>query len=179
VSVEVINAVRSRRFGSVRHKAVIYVLADYCDAHWTCFVGQARLAAEAEVSERTVRTILAELETAGIIRREARYLGFQGRTSDRIHLVRDAIDALPATAAGSGDLPASPADLPASSAPLPATRDRSTGKALAGEPLGNRKNEPLEGTSAADSESFGPCPLCGDDVLAIHGRRGTFYGCAT
>lgn len=138
MSVEVINVVRAHRFGSAARKVVMYVLADYADALWSCFVGQKRLAAESEVGERTVRRMLADLETEGLIRREGRYGGIHGRTSDRIHLVRDAIEALPVTLAASegrmADLPATDDTLPAKSADLPANGDISTGHSLAGEP---------------------------------------------
>jgi hypothetical protein len=176
MSVEVINAVRGRRFGSALRKSVMYVLADYCDTRWSCFVGQRRIAAEAEVSERTARGILADLEATGVIRREKRYNGFQGRTSDRIYLVREVIASLPATAAANDDLPAAHAALPANDAPLPANDDMSTGSSFAAEPLENRQEEPLGGGS---TDLLNPCPDCGSPVIAIDGSRGRFYGCST
>src|SRR5690606_16715697 len=130
--------VKSRRFGSTSVKALMLVLADYADTEWSCFVGQRRLAFEAEVGERTVRRILADLEARGMIRRHRRVGEGGFRTSDRIVLVGEAIRSLPAMVAGDGsapDLPATGDRLPAIDDRLPATGDRPTGQSLAGEPL--------------------------------------------
>jgi hypothetical protein len=162
MSVEAINAIRERRFGSALRKSVIYVLADLCNASWSCIVGQARLAAEAEVGERTVRSFLREFEAEGIIRREKRYRGFQGRTSDRTMLVKEAIASLPASIAASDPLAAS-------DDPLPASDDRSSGTSFAGEPLENRKEEP-SGT--------GTCPECQTgQLIEKPGKLGRFLSC--
>ncbi len=117
VSFDAINLVRSRRVASANRKAVLVAIADHADATWSCYIGQARLAAELELGERTVRRILAALEREGLIRRDSRYRSVRGRTSDRTFLVREAI-----------------ADLPATRADLPANESRSTGHSLAGEP---------------------------------------------
>lgn len=95
MSTDAITLVKSRRVGSPTTKAVLFVLADYADAEWSSFVGQKRLAAETELTDRTVRTALAELEGRGLIVRQSRHRSDGTRTSDRIVLRSDAIGELP------------------------------------------------------------------------------------
>lgn len=139
MSMTATSLVKSRTFGSTSRKAVALVLADYCDEAWSCFVGQATLAFEAEVGERTVRRILADLEKEGLIRRERRSSTGGHRTSDRTFLVVDAIRGLPARVAGG---------LPATDDRLPATDDSPTGQSLAGEP----KEEPSDRTTSKNQD---------------------------
>lgn len=108
-------------------------LADYAAADWSTYVGQARLAAETELGERTVRRLLAELEADGLIRREVRYGSTRGRTSDRIVIAASAIQRLPASMAGRvrRGIYRPPEVV------LPATGDRSSGQAMAGDPYVN------------------------------------------
>lgn len=73
--------------GSPTRKAVLLVLADYADEAGSCFPGQETLARITELGVRTVRRALAELEDAGVIRREERRRPDGLRTSDRYHLV--------------------------------------------------------------------------------------------
>lgn len=145
MSHHAVSLVKSRTFGSTTRKSVALVLADYADAAWSTFVGQATLAFESEVGERTVRRILSDFESEGLIRRHRRVGPGGFRTSDRIEIVRPAVEALPARLAGNDSptgLPANEADLPATGARLPATDDSPTGHSLAGEP----STEPSEGT---------------------------------
>jgi hypothetical protein len=94
MSVKALNLIRAHRLGGVYRKAVMYVLADYAGADGSTYVGQRRLAAEAEVSERKARSILADFEREGLIRRQHRHRG-RGRTSDRIFLDYQALERLP------------------------------------------------------------------------------------
>jgi len=91
-----VKLVRDRQFGSVRRKAVMLVLALRSDGAWSTWVGQKRIASEADVPRRTLFEVLNDLEDAGLIAREQRYGGVRGRTTDRIVLVREAIERLPA-----------------------------------------------------------------------------------
>ena len=120
--------VRSRKFPSITAKLVMILLALRVDEHWSCYPGQQRLASEAGCTDRTVRAIEAEFESAGLIRREKRYAGHKGRTSDRIYLVRRSIEALPVIDA---DLPegasASSRPLAEGGADLPETDAGTTG----------------------------------------------------
>lgn len=86
--------VMSRTFPSSTQKFVMLVLALYADEAWSCFPGQALLAANTGLTDRTVRSALSELEATGLISRKARFNG-SGRTSDRYWLIREAIGGLP------------------------------------------------------------------------------------
>jgi hypothetical protein len=131
---------------------VMLILADYADAEWSTFVGQVRLAEEAEMSERAVRGILADFETEGLISREKRYRdnGAGGRNSDRTTINRLALLGLPEAHAGKG--------LAAPAAGLPAPDDRVTGSSLAGEPLGEPPEEPGDSSSRAREVANGLPP---------------------
>jgi hypothetical protein len=85
VSWMVSGWVKKSRLGSGSRKGVMLVVADYCtedakqigveipEGHAVCWAGIDVIAAEAEVSERTVRRVLDEMEEAGVIRRERRH----------------------------------------------------------------------------------------------------------
>lgn len=88
--------VKKSTLGSGPRKGVMLVIADYCneearqlgvlvpDGHAVCWAGVHQIAAEAEVSEKTVRRVLDDMEEAGIIRRERRHDGRGWRTYDLI-----------------------------------------------------------------------------------------------
>jgi hypothetical protein len=67
-------------------KFVLVALTEFADQEFSCYPGQARLAAMTGQGERTVRRNLAALEDAGFIRRERRHSGEGYRTSDRYFL---------------------------------------------------------------------------------------------
>lgn len=122
-------------------KLILLLLADLADEDHTCFPGQARLAKESEQGERTVRRQLAALESAGLIRREARYViapdGRRVRTSDRFRLPIDEPggrfprEPEPKRDSPEGDLPANMAAR--NEGDLPATGGRSYRPRVAGE----------------------------------------------
>ncbi len=68
-------------------KAILLALANYADGEGRCFPGQESLAKKAACSDRTVRTVLADLEERGIIVREERRRDDGYRTSDNILIV--------------------------------------------------------------------------------------------
>ena len=72
MSTQAVTAVKAHTIGSTAAKAILLVLADYADSEWSSFASQKRLAAEAEVGERTVRRILSDLENVGVVKRERR-----------------------------------------------------------------------------------------------------------
>ena len=159
MSHEAVTLVKSRAFGSVSAKAVALVLADYCDAEWSCYVGQERLAWEAEVGTRTARRILQQLERSGLIARRPRYRDGH-RTSDLIVLLHKAIEALPARLAAM-DL------IPATERFIPANERVHTGQSLAGEPS---VEEPSD-------TNRGRCPVCDGDRFTFD-ASGTAHPCA-
>ena len=135
MSSTALNWAKSISVGSANRKAVLLILADYCDEEWSCFPSQKRIAEEAEVGERTVRRILAEWEQEGVIRRERRpSKDGSGRSSDRIFIQPAAL-----AARNEGVL----ALQAATGAVQPANGDSSTGQGLAREPLENHQKEPL------------------------------------
>lgn len=134
-------------FGSPTKKLVMLVVADACDAEWSCFPGQATLARQTELGERTVRRLLAELEADGWLRRERRQRANGSRTSDRIYLVPDG----PATAAGN---PRPEPD------PLPAADGRPTGQPVS----------PLPATAAGPPEPPVEPPAEPPDLGHVRGQ---------
>jgi hypothetical protein len=106
---------RNARTGSVGRKAVLLVLAEYADEADSCYPSQATIAAATEQSVRTVRGQLADLEAAGLLRREHRARPDGGRTSDRYYLLRDPDP--PADVAGAPRQPTTPP--PGSPLPVP------------------------------------------------------------
>lgn len=68
MSVAVMTLVFSRRFGSANRKAVALKLADWADDDGSrVFPSLNRVAAECEMSERTVRRIVRQFESEGIL----------------------------------------------------------------------------------------------------------------
>lgn len=72
--------------GSPLRKSILLLVADAADDEGRSFKGQKTLAAEAEMSERSVRTHLRVLEQDRFIRRSKRFRKDGSRTSDYIHL---------------------------------------------------------------------------------------------
>lgn len=95
MSNQALTLVTERQFGSSSKKLVMLILANYADEAWSCFPGQEKIAAEGEMTDRTVRTVLKELEEDGLIRRQERRRDDGYKTSDRTYLVREAIKSLP------------------------------------------------------------------------------------
>lgn len=142
MSVEALSWAKRTTAGGANRKAVLMVLADYADEDGSCYPGQERIAAESEVSVRTVRRILAEFEERGLIVRKARGVPGGGRTSDRIYLVMGA----GGNAASLSPLP----PIPATDATKPASGDTETGQSLAGEPSGEPPVEPSDNARSLD-----------------------------
>ena len=77
----------STKVGSSTRKLVLLVLADRAnDDNWSTWVGQETIAAETELSVRSVGRALAELERDGVIERSQRRRGDGFRSSDLIRL---------------------------------------------------------------------------------------------
>ena len=149
MSRQVAAVVLERRFGSTTRKAVALVLADHADGDkWTTVVGQRRIAAEAEVGERTVRRVLSEFESEGLIVRRRRHREDGTRTSDELILVREKVQALPATLTArttTGQSGRLGGDYRPHRPDLPATQAGPTGQSLAAqEPSEEPSEEPEE-----------------------------------
>lgn len=92
--------------GSQVLKHVLITIANYCDDEGSCFVGQARIARDTELTDRTVRDSLARLEKMGVISRTRRNGDDGYRTSDLIRLNASYRNLLPV---GPSHLPEPPA----------------------------------------------------------------------
>lgn len=79
---------RALKVGGPTKKLILQLLTEAADYNTaTCHPSQETLAAWAEVSERTVRASLRDLEAAGVIERRARHRANGNRTSDSILLL--------------------------------------------------------------------------------------------
>lgn len=83
------NWARTQRTGTTNTKMILLLLADLADENHSCFPGQARLAADAEMHVNSVARHVTKLEALGLVRREARQDGRGHRTSDRYFLAVD------------------------------------------------------------------------------------------
>lgn len=146
-------AVIERRFGSVTRKSIANVLGEHAsvtdDGEWWTIVGQKRIAAEAEVSERTVWQVLNDFESEGLISRTRRHRKDGTRTSDRIEIHEPAVRALPEAVASRPPAAAASSDggtTRNSRDRLPATGAGPTRKAIATQ---EPSEEPSVGAAAA------------------------------
>lgn len=114
MSVEAITWAKGVRTGNVATKALLLVLADHADVHWTCFPGQQRLSDETELPVRTLRRHLAALEARGLISRRRRFRSDGTRTSDG-YLLRGPVDTYPDEEAQRPDWPVGAEGPPANS----------------------------------------------------------------
>lgn len=76
-------------------KAVLVALANFANESGYCYPGQETLAAMVSGASRTVRSHLAALESAGLIRRQARHDSKGHRTSDAVWLLMSNRQELP------------------------------------------------------------------------------------
>lgn len=145
---------RSIKTGSVGRKAVLYVLANHAIKDGVVHdCPQKAIAEEAELSERQVRTILADLERIGVIERERRPGQGRGRQHDIIRLRM--------------------AELPLI---LGANRNRQPEKSSAGAATGNARRLPEKETASGcrspkDLRAKAPEVISGDEGQPATGNR--------
>ncbi len=101
MSVEAIAWASKQRAGSPGAKLVLIALANYANDRNECWPSQATLAEWTEMSDRTIRTHLASLESMGMIHREARPMA-GSFTSDLITLNLNQRQILPAEKISAG-----------------------------------------------------------------------------
>lgn len=157
MSVEAIMWAKRTSAGSPAKKLLLLILADYADERWSCFPGQVLLAQQSEMGERTVRRLLAEMETDGLFRREHRQRQDGSRTSDRFVL------------AGAG------AQDPTGQPRQPTGQPRQSNRpAVAGhEPTGDPQEEP---TGPPTPHDVGQLSLVGDTSPPADRERLTLIG---
>lgn len=166
--------------GTVAHRAILMVLADYADEGGECFPGQELIGWETEQSVRTIRRHLGDLETWGLFRREARFhiderTGRSQRTSDRFVLALDMevadeagvptgqVDRRTSVTGGQADRRPDDEGQPANGLRVvPATADRGTDR-------GTDSREPTESTTRASRTKRTRVPepfVIGDNLKA-------------
>lgn len=74
MSIRALNWAWEQRAGSPTAKAVLAALADMADELHSCFPRIEFIADRVEVSESTIKRVLKQLEQAGFLHRERRYL---------------------------------------------------------------------------------------------------------
>jgi DNA-binding MarR family transcriptional regulator len=120
MSVQAITSAFAVQGVSPSEKLLLLALANYADADGECWPSQTTLTFDTGLSERTIRTALASLESAGLLSRERRSRPNGSRTSDLITLT------LPENIAARSDKPTgklrqayrqSSPNLPATAAP--------------------------------------------------------------
>lgn len=87
MSIEALNWAFDFEAKSASEKAILLALANYAGGDGRCHPGQESIAKKASCSDRTVRSVLADLEARGIIVREERRRKDGYRTSDSIVIV--------------------------------------------------------------------------------------------
>jgi DNA-binding transcriptional ArsR family regulator len=86
MSIRALNWAWEQRTGSPTAKAILAALADLADETHSCFPSPEWIADRTEVSLSTVQRYLKQLEEAGYLSRERRYLSFGKRSNDRFIL---------------------------------------------------------------------------------------------
>lgn len=76
-----------QKVGNATGKAILIMLANYCDHEGACFPSQQRLADECECGLRTITRWLDQFEKDGLLVRERRSREDGSRTSDMIRLL--------------------------------------------------------------------------------------------
>ena len=111
MSVQAISWALGVSTGDPAAKCLLLALANYADDEGLCWPSQERLAADTEMTDRTVRTKLRGLEEAKLISRKSRRSNTGWRTSDLypLHLI-DQTDCLkernqPETLSGRNETP--------------------------------------------------------------------------
>ena len=87
MSIKALSWAFQQHIGSEIGKLVLVIVAIHCDDDWSCFPSQKLLARECEVSDRTVRKWLANLEERGLLKRQQRRRQNGSRTTDLITLL--------------------------------------------------------------------------------------------
>lgn len=80
---------RAQRFGDARLHTVVRALADRADGDGKTWLGQQRLAEETGYCRWQINKIVRVLDALGVIRRQARTKGREGRITDMIFLSLD------------------------------------------------------------------------------------------
>ncbi|MHA6687027.1 helix-turn-helix domain-containing protein [Mesorhizobium sp. A556] len=95
MSVHAMAWAKKQKTGSATRKLVLLTIADYANDDGVAWPSQQTIAAESELTDRSIRRALAELEKRDLLRREKRPSLPSGQLqSDKIHLNLAAIGQL-------------------------------------------------------------------------------------
>jgi hypothetical protein len=108
MSVAAMAWAKSRKAGSPSAKLVLLALADYADEHGYCWPSRATVAAECELSVRSVSDQFRALEREGLIKRDARARDNGSQTSNTIQLMIERHTPLQDLQGGEGRVEAPP-----------------------------------------------------------------------
>lgn len=84
MSIQAVGWAIEVQTGSASRKVVLITLANYADPQGDCWPSQATLARDTELSDRTVRTAMKELEDLGLISRKKRFDKEGKQTTDMV-----------------------------------------------------------------------------------------------
>lgn len=84
MSLKAMTCAMALRGVTASEKLLLLALANYADENMTCYPSHRRLAADACLTDRTVRTLLAALEARGLISRREQSRADGSRTTDII-----------------------------------------------------------------------------------------------
>lgn len=87
MSVQAIGWALAQTVGASSAKSVLVAIANYADENGQCWPSQGRIAADTELTDRSVRTAMALLEEKGFIRRVERRRPDGSRATDTIILI--------------------------------------------------------------------------------------------
>jgi hypothetical protein len=107
-------------------KLVLMSMADAADDQGVCWPGVPTLARKCCVSERTVRRIMGDLETNGLIRRDSRFRNDGSQTSNRYLLALDRGEKLSAPPDTGDRVPGQPCQSPTDTDVHPGTTSESS-----------------------------------------------------
>ena len=84
MSITAINWARQQKTGTPLRQLVLFVLADYADQWGFCWPGQDHLASLCQVSDRSIRSAINDLEELGLLRKAKIRLGRQSHNLYRV-----------------------------------------------------------------------------------------------
>lgn len=86
MSLEATRWAKRQTTGSATRKAVLMALADYANADGFAWPSQIAIAEETEMSERSVRSAIADLVELGLVERQSRRGSDGTRRTDKLRL---------------------------------------------------------------------------------------------
>jgi hypothetical protein len=172
-----INAAYCVKAGSATNKTVFIALANRANNEWKCWPSVTKLMAETELSERAIRSALADLERRRLISREPQYLdGTKYRRSNLITLHLDMVHEAQDMVQDVQDDGAADAPCGAGDAPYMVQEVQGDGAPAAPhiEPSLNRKVEPSKNPDNASSLRSDAAPAAPNATSLFPSEKPTY-----